>query len=71
MATTYPTLANLIKINDANALDLGLSDLLQGAPLVASMYAMGASNGTQHKYLNRTVCRQPCWQRRSCTHLRR
>lgn len=55
MADTLPTLENLIRINDANALDLGLSDLLMNANLLRNMYAMPASNGTQHKYLKRTT----------------
>jgi hypothetical protein len=55
MADTLPTLANLIKVNDANALDLGLSDLLQNANLLRNLYAMPASNGTQHKYVKRTT----------------
>lgn len=49
------TLAELIKINDMNLADINVSDLLQDAPLMAALHAVGASNGTQHKYLKQTT----------------
>ena len=55
MADAITTLAGLITLNDQNALDLELSDLLQDAPLLAALHAQKASNGTQHKYVKTTV----------------
>lgn len=49
------TLAELIKINDLNLADINVSDLLQDAPLMAALYSVAASNGTQHKYLKQTT----------------
>lgn len=51
MAHVYTSLADLIKINDANLADIDdMSDLLQEAPFLAALAAEVASNGTQHKY---------------------
>lgn len=51
MADNPYSLAKLITINDEN-LSGGVTDeLLEGAPLVAALSAIAASNGTQHKYL--------------------
>lgn len=50
MAHTLITLADLVKINDANLADLEISDLLDDAPLLAALAAGLASNGTSHKY---------------------
>jgi hypothetical protein len=48
-------LAELLKINDQNLSDVeGISDLLQGAPLLDALVADSSSNGTQHKYLKQT-----------------
>lgn len=49
------TLAELIKINDLNLADIQVSDLLLDAPFLARLEAVGASNGTQHKYLKQTT----------------
>lgn len=54
MANVYTSLADLVKINDMNLADLDVSDLLQGAPLLAALAADVASNGTDHKYLKET-----------------
>ena len=54
MADTPTTIADLIKVNDMNLSDIDVSDLLQGAPLIRSLVADTASNGTQHKYLKET-----------------
>lgn len=54
MADVFRTLTDLTKINDANARDLGASDLLNDAPLIKVLYATTASNGTSHKYLKKT-----------------
>lgn len=54
MADTFQTLAHLVKINDMNARDDGCSDLLDRAPLIRSLAADEASNGTEHKYLKET-----------------
>jgi len=51
MAESYNTLAGLVQFNDKNLADLGISDLLQDAPLLAVLTAVPASNGTLHKYL--------------------
>lgn len=51
MADTFPTLADLVKLNDKNANDLGVSDLFDDSPLLKALSATVASNGTDHKYL--------------------
>jgi len=55
MAESFNTLAGLVQINDQNLADIMVSDLLQGAPTVAAINAVTASNGTQHKYLKETT----------------
>lgn len=55
MAEVINTLAGLVQLNDLNNADINVSDLLQDAPLVASLEAVAASNGTNHKYLKETV----------------
>lgn len=55
MANTYTTLANIIRLNDKNAVDLGVSDIINPASLVAILPAEVASNGTDHKYLKLTT----------------
>ncbi len=55
MANTYTTLADLVKLNDLNARDLGVSDLLNDAPFMKALYATTASNGTVHNYIKTTT----------------
>lgn len=55
MADTYDTLANLIVLNDKNANDLGVTDLMIRAPFIAVAAATVSSNGTLHKYIKETV----------------
>ncbi|HUU94558.1 MAG TPA: hypothetical protein VM487_02375 [Phycisphaerae bacterium] len=55
MASSYNTLAGLIQFNDKNTADLGITDLLEDAPLLARLSAVTASAGTQHKYLKQTT----------------
>jgi hypothetical protein len=55
MAEAINTLAGLIQMNDQNLADLDMSDLLDDAPLLKFLLAVGASNGTEHKYLKQTV----------------
>lgn len=55
MAQAYNTLAGLVQLNDKNLADLQISDITNGAPLVAMMAAQVASNGTLHKYLKETT----------------
>jgi hypothetical protein len=50
MAGETNTLAGLIQMNDKNLDPETLSDILNEAPGLASMFAKGASHGTQHKY---------------------
>lgn len=54
MANALQTAAHLVTINDRNLADIDVDDLLRGAPVLASMFAQGASNGTDHKYLKRS-----------------
>lgn len=54
MADTFITLADLVKINDLNANDDGISDLLTDAPVLRMLSAIEASNGTDHKFLKET-----------------
>lgn len=54
MADSFLTLTDLAKINDQNAVDLGVTDLLQDAPLFAALGADFASNGDTHKYIKET-----------------
>lgn len=54
MPNTLITASDLITIGDQNAVENGISDLLQYAPLLSALGAVTASNGTQHKYLKET-----------------
>lgn len=51
MASSFLTASDLLLIGDQNARDMGASNLLQRAPLLAALAATKATNGTQHKYL--------------------
>jgi len=55
MANAVTTLAGLVTLNDQNALDNGLTDLLDDAPFLAAALAVPASNGTNHKYKKTTT----------------
>jgi len=55
MADAFKTLADLVLINDHNLADLDVSDLLNKAPVLASLPAGEASNGTVHKYTKETA----------------
>lgn len=55
MADDFVSLADMVTLNDTRVADIeGMSDLLDDAPFIKSLYAMGASNGTDHKYLKET-----------------
>jgi len=54
MADTFKSLADLVLINDNNLADLEVTDLLNKAPVLASLPAGPASNGTVHKYTKET-----------------
>lgn len=54
MANSLITASDIITIGDQNAVENGVSDLLQYAPLLNLLGAATASNGTQHKYLKET-----------------
>ena len=55
MAEAYNTLAGLVQFNDKGTADLGITDLLDDAPLLQVLAAQTASNGTVHKYLKQTT----------------
>lgn len=55
MANTYTTLANIVRLNDKNAVDFGVSDIINPSSLVGILPAEVASNGTDHKYLKLTT----------------
>jgi len=50
MADSLTTLAQLVRLNDKNAAELDVTDLLNDAPLMRALSADVASNGTSHKY---------------------
>lgn len=54
MAHTPPTAADILLINDQNAADYYVTDLLEDAPFLAALYAQTASNGQQHEYIKKT-----------------
>src|SRR4051812_17001827 len=54
MANSFIGLTNLVKLNNNNARDLGVTDLLIDAPFLAKLHATTASNGTAHSYLKQT-----------------
>lgn len=53
MADVFLTLADLAKVNDQNNIDLGISDLLDEAPLIGRL-AADETDGDTHKYLKQT-----------------
>lgn len=53
MADAFLGLTELAQVNDKNVLDLGMSDLLDEAPVIARM-AAEATDGDTHKYLKQT-----------------
>lgn len=55
MADAYKTIADFVRINDANIVDAGMSDILNASPALAAMPVVGASHGTIHKYMKKTV----------------
>lgn len=56
MAYATNTLNGLVQMNDLNLADIGVTDLLQDAPVLARLVAVTASQGgTVHKYLKQTV----------------
>lgn len=55
MADSFSTLADLVKINDANLAEIDVTDLMDQSPLVGAMAAVIASNGTDHKYVKETT----------------
>lgn len=55
MADAFQTLAQLVTLNDRNAADYEIYDVLNRAPVVASLPAVMASNGTSHKYVRDTA----------------
>ena len=55
MADTLYSLADLLKINDKNARDLGMTDILRDAPLLKVIVTVPASNGTKHSYIKETT----------------
>lgn len=55
MANTAIGLTDLVKLNDLNARDLGITDLLNDAPFLKVLHATTASNGTLHHYIKQTA----------------
>lgn len=54
MASSYLTLTDLAKINDASVAELEITDLLNDAPVLAHLAAAESSNGQTHKYNKET-----------------
>lgn len=54
MADVYLTLADLVKINSKDVVDLGVTDILNDAPLLKVLAADESSNGTTHKWVVET-----------------
>lgn len=54
MSDDLITLANMAVLNNNNALDLGTTDVFNGARLLSALAAQGSSNGTSHTYLKET-----------------
>lgn len=54
MANDFLALADMLVINDMNALDIGITDLLDDAPFLRQAPATMSSNGHLHKYLRET-----------------
>jgi len=53
MADAFLTLAEVAKVNDANNVDLGISDLLDESPLLARLATLD-TDGNTYKYLKQT-----------------
>lgn len=54
MADNIATLADLVVINDQRVADIDVSDIIDGAPVLAALFADVASDGTIHRYLKET-----------------
>lgn len=54
MSDVFPTLADLVKINDRNNCERNISDLLDQARLIRLLAADYSSNGEFHKYTKQT-----------------
>jgi len=55
MSDTYTSLADLVKINDKNAVDLGATNIFNDAPLLRVLAAGPSSNGSTHKWVLETA----------------
>lgn len=55
MADDLMTLADLAKLNDQNARDMGATDIFNAAPFLAALAATTATNGTTHQYLKESA----------------
>jgi hypothetical protein len=55
VADAFLGLTELVKVNNQNVNDLGVSDLFDDAPLLKALHAVPASNGTTHSYLKETT----------------
>lgn len=55
MADDFLTISDLARINDTNIMDVGASEILNGAPVLARLPAIEATHGTSHKYLKETA----------------
>ena len=55
MADTLTTLAELVKFNSLDVNPAEISDILNGAPVLAQLNAMMSSNGTTHKFNKETT----------------
>ncbi|MGI4815802.1 MAG: major capsid protein [Janthinobacterium lividum] len=51
MADVYKSYSDLVMLNDLNAVDSGVSDVLDDAPLMSKLAAIPASDGVFHRYL--------------------
>src|SRR4051812_46290203 len=54
MPNAFIGLTDLIKLNDMNARDLGVTDLLNRAPFLQKLHSTTSSNGTLHHYIKQT-----------------
>lgn len=55
MAESYNTLAGLVQLNNRNLADLNVSDLLDDAPVLKTLFAQTASQNTVHYYLKQST----------------